>query len=471
MNHYRRAWQTLIAATLLAPASAAAAGKPGEPRTWGNITFVDLAVGEAYPFAGKNLKLVALENHCCTVDVEGVQRTLKVARRALPEVINGVRIFVSDNRVVAGLTTDKPFSLVHAATTRDALLALSDPARPLVDPAAFVFPISRQDGYTWHMEEDSHQFAYLGPDRSHEGIDLDMHAARGRDLHPLVAMEAGTVRWVEKELTSPNEAWVLIESASQPGIYYTYQHLNRGKVLVSTGQKVSRGQRLGFIWGDNVWGHLHFAVVGYGAEPKYTTRKRYLLNAFPVLYELWHGDLQLRERSWTNGQWIFGRHRAENGNRSYRYAYDPILGYGWDLGRWCPADKVEVFTPRDRDIANNRDTHVLLRKTLYPGERAAATNPRDCYEFHIDVKAGRYRVQARVGAKESSTWQRVSFNGLEAGTYAQAKGMFAWTPPQEVASRDGRLTFRIDLKDAETPACVSALHFERTGDAKEPYPR
>jgi murein DD-endopeptidase MepM/ murein hydrolase activator NlpD len=465
MKHLRRTCLALVAVTLLTPASAATEGKPGEPRTWGNITFVDLAIGESCRYAGKNVKLVAMEKHFCTVDVDGVQAALKVARRTLPGVVNGVRIYVSDNRVVASLTSEtlRGRPLLHGATTRDALLALSDPSGPLVDPERFVFPISWKDGYQWSMEEDSHQWAYLAPNRSHEGIDLGMHEARGRVLHPLVAIEAGTVRWVEQKLTAVNEACLLLESAAQPGIWYCYQHLNSERVLVSAGQKVSRGQPLAYIWGDNAWGHLHFAVGGYGPEPTYSQRYRYLLNAFPVLYELWHGDLRLREHSRYRGQWFFARHRGADHNRTYRHAYDPVIGYGWDLGRWCPAERVE--SERPKEVADT-DVSVQLRKTLFRGEAAEATNPQDFYNFLVDVNPGRYLVKARLGSNECDSWQAVSINGMDLGTYVQAKGTFAWTRERTVEVREGRLRLRLALKDADTPAALSALHFERIGDVK-----
>jgi hypothetical protein len=73
-------------------------------QTWGNAVYVDLAIGESHTYLDKTVRLVSLENNFCTIEVDGEQRNLIVARRALPEVINGVRVFVADNRNVAEFT-------------------------------------------------------------------------------------------------------------------------------------------------------------------------------------------------------------------------------------------------------------------------------------------------------------------------------------------------------------------------------
>jgi hypothetical protein len=158
---------------------------------WGDAVYVNLAAGESYDFAGATVALVAVENNFCTVAVNGKPRQLVVARRALPTEIEGVRVFVADNRHVADLTETQANRNVHAALTKDALLCLSDPSRPLLDPDRYIFPISREDGFEWTMHENSHMFAYLRPVRSHEGIDLDLSDARGGEMHALVAPEDG----------------------------------------------------------------------------------------------------------------------------------------------------------------------------------------------------------------------------------------------------------------------------------------
>ena len=222
-------------------------GRPGQPRWWGNVLYVDLAVGDTCEFLGRTIRLVSRHNNYCTVDVDGERESLCVASLELPRVVNGVRMFLADNKGSANTTTNRNFPKIRASLTRDALLALSNPSNPLLDPNLFTFPISREDGFEWTMGENSHMFAYLRPARSHEGVDINMHRARGKEIDALVAIEDGTIRWIGQG--SPQEAALLLESATFPGIYYVYQHLNRDKVFVKAGQRVRKGQRLAFADG------------------------------------------------------------------------------------------------------------------------------------------------------------------------------------------------------------------------------
>ena len=425
--------------------------------TWGNAQFVSMAVGDSFEHRGRAVTLEAVEGDRGRVRCGGERAELRLARRGLPSVVGGVRVYLADTRPAARLATDEAFPDLRAATSRDAMLCLSDPDEPLLDPDRFVFPVSREDGLAWSMEENSHQFAYLRPGRSHEGVDMDLHGARGKERHPIVAIEDGRVVWVEPH--DGEQAGVLIESASTPGLYYVHNHMNVERTFARPGDRVLRGARLGYIWGDNAWGHLHFSVVVPASEPEYSSRSNTALNVFPALYELWHGSLESRARGWSRGHWSFGRHRASNGNRKRIDAYSDIVGYGWRLGDWCPARKVEYS---DFDIMGDRGRNARLRKTLFPGTAAACVNPGDRYTFEVAVRPGRYDVEALVGCARCASHQRVRFTDVDAGTYDLAAGRFAWTPHRAVDIADGRLTVELALRDAQTAAGISELRFERT---------
>ena len=120
-----------------------------------------MAVGDTCEFLGRTIRLVSCHNNYCTVDVDGERESLCVASLEMPRVVNGVRVFLADNKGSANTTTNRSFPKIRAARTRDALLALSDPSKPLLDPDLFTFPISRKDGFEWTMGENSHMFAYL----------------------------------------------------------------------------------------------------------------------------------------------------------------------------------------------------------------------------------------------------------------------------------------------------------------------
>lgn len=290
-----RSISLLFLLALACPCSA----RPDSPvrAKWGNAFYVDLAVGDRFKYLDRQVELLSTRANYCTIRVGEVTSELIVARRSLPEVVNGVRVFVAMNRNAARIT---PAHAMHeyGLMRNDALICLSDPALPLLDPERYIFPISCRDGYEWSMAEGSHMFAYLGwaahkkDYRSHEGIDLNMHEARGKQIHPLVAVEDGEiVMAVGPEATGDeNEGCIIIRSKSQPMIYYVYKHVHDRSMMVKHGQSVKAGEVLGYIWGDWKWGHLHFAVVCREKPPKYGQRYHNLLNCFGQLYELWYGN-------------------------------------------------------------------------------------------------------------------------------------------------------------------------------------
>ena len=163
MNKHMR----LLLATCIALATGSIAHtqplRPGEPRVWGNAVYDDLAVGDDHRYLGRNVRLVSCHNHTCTVEVDGERETLIVAKLNLPKGVNGLRIFLADTRAAAGATANERQRRVRGAATRDALLCLSNPAKPLLDPNLYTFPVSREDGFAWLKGANSHQFAYLHP--------------------------------------------------------------------------------------------------------------------------------------------------------------------------------------------------------------------------------------------------------------------------------------------------------------------
>lgn len=427
-------------------------------QTWGNAVYVDLAMGESFTYLGKTATLISLENNFCTIEVDGQQRELIVARRALPEVINDVRIFAADNRNVADFTVPEKNGNVHAALTKDALLCLSDPAQPLLNPEEYIFPIDREDDFNWTMSENSHMFAYLFPDRSHEGVDINMSNDRGKETHALIAPENGMVRDIINTTGSNIETRLFIQSDNDPDLTFSYSHVNRHKLLVKPGQRVSRGQKLAYIWGDGRWGHLHFTVRKYGEESIEYAGFEYLLNTFPQMYELWHGDLEPRPKVWIGGSFRFGGQYWTRGNRQHLNQYDDILGYGWLLGNWCTAGKVETSMPDD---GGKPDQSARLQKVMFQGSPSPAVNSDNYFDFEIAVENGRYLVGARIGDVYAKTWQNVSMESVDAGTYELDHELRS-TPDVKVVVTDGKLTVRLELRDDKTCAGIHELNFTKT---------
>ena len=99
---------------------------------------------------------------------------------------------------------------------------------------------------------------------------------------------------------------------------------------------------------------------------------------------------------------------------------------------------------------------------LHQGTPAEAVNPCDYYDFEVDVEPGRYSVRLNVGDKEHATWQRVSVEGVNIGTYSLRQNEFQWTPATAIPVRDGQLTIRLYVKnDNSRCATVKKIQFQR----------
>lgn len=429
--------------------------------TFGNAVYVDLAVGESFKYMDRTIRVIKLKNHLSLIQVENEQQWLEVAKRSLPVTIGGLRIFVSDQINVKNLTSDPE---KHNLLNKDVLLCISDPAKPLLDPSKFTFPISRADGYEWKMEENSHMFAYLGLSewiapgyyRSHEGMDLNMHEARGKEIHPLIAIEAATVVMVaDSNTTHTYDGCIILKSDTQENIYYVYKHTHPKTHKVKVGQKVKKGQILSYIWGDDVWGHLHFAVVYRTETPTYKNRYKNLLNFFPQFYELHFGNLKPAEKTRNEGRFFFGHKKELCRNFKKLDEFTPLTGYGWKLGEWCISRKVE-------EAESDFEGNARLRKVLHTGTKAESKNPQSYYDFEIAVENGDYLVSATVGDAFLPSGQRVFFEGTAAGLFKTDQTCsYKKTGDFKVKVSDNALTLRLELIDKEQLAGIKELNFKK----------
>lgn len=438
----------------------ATAAISSEAVTFGNAVYVNLSVGEKFNYLGKTIEVVALKNHLTQIKVERDTAWLKVARRLLPTEIGGLRVFVSDQINVKNLTTDPE---KHNLLQKDVLLSISDPSKPLLDPYKFTFPISNRDGYEWMMEEDSHMFAYLGANewfgldyfRSHEGIDMNMHEARGKEIHPLVAIEDATVILVaDSTVTKSYDGCIILKSDSQKDIFYVYKHTNPRTHKVKEGQKVKKGDVLSYIWGDNVWGHLHFAIVHRTDTPGYNDRYTNLLNVFPQMYEVDNGHLKTKKNVRNEGHFTFGHRKQLCRNFKRLDEYNELIGYGWKLGEWCKPQRVE-------SVESDWGGNARLNKVLYSNSKAESENPKSYFDFEVDVENGIYEVNAIIGDSFAPTSQKLFFEDKEIGTFKVNKGEYKKTDSFKVNVKDNKLTVRLELTDDETTAGINELNFKK----------
>ena len=430
--------------------------------SFGNTFYFNLNKGETITFNEVEIELLETMNHYNHLKIGTDSLWLKVSRRTLPVYAGGIRLFVADNRNVQQLTND---SSTHSLLKKQVLIAVSDAGKRLLNEFDYQFPVSFNDGFLWKAEEDSHLFSYMGStvlnencrNSSHAGIDIDLHDARGKEKHLLVAIENSTVIWVEdKNIDAENkQACVLLESKSQPGIFYVYQHLYNKKVFVKKGDELLRGEPIGNIWGDEIWGHLHFAIVQSDSIPTYENRFVNLVNFFPQLYELYFQGSYNLNRTFSKGRISFGQRSDVNGNEKNNLAYEPYSGKGWILGNWNTADKLE-------SVANELEANVRLKKTLFEDENAKCANPNSWFDYELNVRNGTYRIRAKVGDIKQMSWQKITFEGVPAATYSLKEGELKWTNERVVKVNDGKLSIRVFVdENNEKIAGLSEIVFQQ----------
>lgn len=429
--------------------------------TWGNASYFNVGLGEKIQYNEIGIKLLKLENHFCQFEIGKDTVWLKVSRRSLPGQLGNLRIFVADNANVKALSSNQQ---LHGLMKKDALICLSNVTTSLLDTYDYLFPVSFNDGFTWSADEDSYMFSLLNySDKKNQGVntnsgvDFDLHDARGIEKHWIVAIENSSVVWVENKNVDKagKEAVVLLESGSQPGIYYLYKHLYNKNIEVKKGQKLERGEPIGTIWGDENWGHLTFSVIKSDSIPTPENCDDNVLNCFPQMFELYFKQTAGFPRTFSKGRIFFGKIGSQNGNQKNTSAFESYSGKGWDLGKWDTADKVEW-------VSKGFEGNVRLSKKLFEITAAKCSNPCDFYDYEINVHNGVYRIRAKMGDINLPTWQKISFEGVDAGTISNEKAGFNWTSEKVVKVNDGKLTIRIYIDPTnEKPAGISEIVFQR----------
>lgn len=429
---------------------------------WGNTAYFNCNVGDSIEFNSVKIKVLELNNHYNRISIGNDTLWIKVSRRSLPVSLNGVRLFVADNKNVKNIHDDNN---LHALLSKDVQIGVSDANKKMLESDQYVFPISFNDGFLWSAEEDSYVFAFqnnnVGEDkkccRSYEGIGIDLQDARGIERHWIVAIENSTVVWIEdKKLDeSGKDACVLLQSNSDSTIYYLYNHLYNKNIEVKEGQKLIRGELIGTAWGDDKWGHLQFVVLKSDSIPDYGNRYANSVNFFPQFYELYFQHTYSANKSFTRGKIDFGQPSFSNRNQKNTCAFEEYSGKGWVLGNWNIADKVD-------HVEKGEDGNARLQKTLFSNTGAKSRNPENYYDYQVNVKNGVYRVRVKVGDLILPSWQKIDFEGVNAATYSLAAGEQKWTSEKVVKVSDGKLSIRIyiDSKNNQV-AGLSEIVFQR----------
>lgn len=428
---------------------------------WGNASYFNLSINEGIFFEGKEIKLLQVKNQYNILKVGNDTVQLKVSRRTAPVISDNIKIFVADNYAVKNISGERE---IHSLLTKDALICVSNASAKLLDQIRYIFPISFSDGFVWNSEEDIYLFSLDGnvnktKQNENFGVDFCLQDAVETDKHLILAIENTRVIKITESKSSGagKGSNVLLQSESQPEIFYLYRHLDAKSIEVKHGQQLIKGELIGAAWGDDTWGHMSFSVIWSENTPDIENRIAGIVNGFPQMLELYHQNQSIFYKSFRKGRIFFGKAPNTNGNQKNALSFEEYAGKGWLIGNWNATDRLEWV---EKGINGN----VRLSKTPFNGTVAKCTNPDGWYDYEINVSPGIYRIRAKVGDCELPAWQRLTFEGVDAGFLLTEKGQYIWTPEKVVRVNDGKLTLRIYLNEKENkPAGISEIVFQAAG--------
>ena len=425
--------------------------------TWGNVAYFNLNVGESFRYLEKEISLLSIENLCNTIVVEGDTINLKISQRSVPGNINGVKIFVADNR---NLSLVDENMLIHGLLKKDALIAVCSISNFLLDENHYVFPVNFNEGFMWNLESDDYLFSAVQLDNSatkfkiNYGIDFNLQDDNGMAKHWMVAIENSKVVWI-KDYDSEKDSRriaVLLESESQSGIYYFYGNLYHRNLEVREGQKMIKGELIGTVLSEKDWGSAYFSVLKSDTIPGISDVKTNVINFFPQLFELYFNKSFRFSKLFSKGNIVLGNVNPKNEKNNL--SFEEYTGKGWLLDCWDKAGKVPF-------IDSNTGSNARLKKVLFEGTNLESKNPENYFDYEINVNNGTYRIRVKVGDIELATWQKVEFENRSAGEFSLSRGEQEWTAERIVRVEDGRLTVRIYVDPEGKAAGISEIVFQR----------
>jgi hypothetical protein len=427
--------------------------------TWGNSAYFNLNKGESINFENTEIKLLSVHGQFNQLKVGNDTVNCRVSRRTLPVVKGELRIFVADNFNVKLKSAN---NAGHTLLKKDAMICVSKASLPLLNEFDFIFPISFNDGYLWSCEEDSYLYSIQYKDKNSiknciEGVDFDLQNSKGTEKNLVVAVENSFVEWIYSEDGNKNEASILLKSSSQSSVFYLYQHLDSKKLEVRKGQMLEKGDLIGPVFYEGSWAHLTFSVIYSEQLPEAGLCEDKIVNGFPQIYELHYNSTASFYKSFKKGRIFFGKNSSINGNQKNASEFENYTGKGWNTGEWNISEKVET-------VSKGTEGNVRLKKVIFENTKAKAENPKNYFEYEIQVPVGNYRIRAKVGDVELPSWQKVVFEGVETNAIATEKGQFSWTSERIVKVSDGRLTLRIYYDESNNKvAGISEIVFQVAG--------
>ncbi|HPF50854.1 MAG TPA: hypothetical protein PK335_04725 [Draconibacterium sp.] len=422
---------------------------------WSNSYYYNLTIGDSIEFNQTTISLLGIDHQYSQLKVDNEKINVRVSRRSIPVSVNGIQLFVADNRNVADLT---PGDVAHGLLTGDALICITGISDNWLSSGDFIFPVSFNHGFLWNADNDTYLFSLMKDTAqnslwSYPGIGIDMHDARGLEKHWLLAIEESKVEWIEEN--DKNSVCVCLSSKSSPGIYYIYDKLFSKTLDVRRGQELEKGDLIGTAWGDQQWGYALLSVIYSDSLPEFTSRFSNCVNFYPQFFGLYYRETFNLSNYFTKGRIEFGRTYSTTHLTANASAREEYLGKGWEPCTWNTAEKLDWFSI-------GKEGNVRIRKTLFAGTAAQVTNPNDFCEYEINVRNGIYRISAKVGDVKQKSWQKIEFEGINAGTFELEPGIQKWTSERVVKVEDTKLTIRIYFDNASnTIAGLSELVFQQ----------
>lgn len=184
---------------------------------------------------------------------------------------------------------------------------------------------------------------------------------------------------------------------------------------------------------------------------------------FPQLYELWNHDSNVKIPRTGQGDFRFAGAYWVDGNVQRRDDFSEILGYGWRLGDWCTAAKVETSIGDD----THRESSAIVGKTMFDNTPYPATNPEDHFDFEVSVLPGVYEVAVEFGDVVHPCSQTVQIENQRPQHVDLKAGVHRWVTIDEVVVSDPYLTVRLGLRDDHMRAAIRRLTFVRKSEQAE----
>lgn len=427
--------------------------------TWGNTAYFNLNKGESIQYLQKQITLLSINNLCNKIKVGNDTVIVKVCQGSLPLSINDLRLFVADNKNLGYLTDN---IAVHGLLSKDVLIAVNKKSVPLLNENYCVFPVSFNEGFTWDPDEDNHVFSLVQSDNSAkkfkvcEGVDFDLLNNSKKKNQWMLALEDSKVVWIIENTDNKNRKHVnvLLESESQPEIFYYYGNLYKKNLEVRKTQKLRRGELIGTSSGENDWGRVHFSVIKSDTIPGMGDVGTNVINFFPQLFELYFNTPYSFSKMFSKGTIEFGTNNSSEREDRNISAFEDYAGKGWLLGCWNILGKVPF-------VARGNNGNVRLSKILFVSTGAESANPKNYYDYEITVKNGTYRIRAKVGDLQMATWQKVQFENIDAGEFSLENGEQEWTSERIVKVNDGKITVRIFIDQQNKTAGLGEIVFQR----------